>query len=178
MLLVALHFWNTSISSLHLKCGMFTPTLLDVAAITCLKRTGETFDPSSCKSDFSFDFDKATFGNYIIDQHIRDKKEVSKSFWLSIYVFCTRSIQVAKQYRTSAYLLHEGKLVCLRKLLLGCLYESLNQGETDIRDKVKSLIIPGPVWLFQLWFLATFRSKLDAFLPGDFEEAYKERSTE
>jgi len=94
MLLDALHFWNTSTSSLHLKCGMLTPTLLDVAAITGLKPTDETFVPSSCESDFSFYFDRATFGNYIIDQHIRDKEEVSDeehivflTFWLSIYVF-------------------------------------------------------------------------------------------
>jgi len=46
-----------------------------------------------------------------------------------------------------------------------------------MRDQVKSLIILGPVWLFQLWLLATFRSKHDAFLHEDFEEAYKERST-
>jgi len=45
MLIVALHFWNTSTNSLRLKCGMLTPTLLDVAAITGLKPTGQTFDP-------------------------------------------------------------------------------------------------------------------------------------
>jgi len=36
-LIAALHFWNPSTSSLHLKCGMFTPTLLDVADLTGLK---------------------------------------------------------------------------------------------------------------------------------------------
>ena len=92
--------------------------------------------------------------------------------------FCTRSIQVENQYMTLAYQLHEGKIICLSKLLLGCLYECLNQGATDIRDQVKSLIIHGLVWLFQLWLLAIFRSKLDACLPKDFIEAYKERSTE
>lgn len=45
-LLVALLFWNSSTNSLHLKCGMFTPTLLDVAAIIGLKHIGETFDPT------------------------------------------------------------------------------------------------------------------------------------
>jgi len=37
MLLSVLHFWNSSTNSLHLKYGMLTPTLLDVAAITGLK---------------------------------------------------------------------------------------------------------------------------------------------
>jgi len=67
MLLAALHFWNTWTNSLHLKCGMFTPTLLDVAAITGLKPTGEIFDRDSCESNITFDFDRATYGNYIID---------------------------------------------------------------------------------------------------------------
>lgn len=41
-----------------------------------------------------------------------------------------------------------------------------------------SLIIPGPIWLFQLWLLASFREKLKVFLPSDFKEAYKNKSTE
>jgi len=182
MLLVTLHFWNTLTNSLHLRCGMFMPTLLDVAAIIGLKPTGETFDPDACESNFFFDFDtdRAAFGNYIEDQHIRDEEEVSDeehiaflTFLLSLYVFCTRFIQVAKQYRTLAYQLHEGKQVCLSKLILGCLYESLNQGVADMRSQVKSLIIPGPIWLFQLWLSATFGSDLDAFLSKDFKEARK-----
>jgi hypothetical protein len=41
-----------------------------------------------------------------------------------------------------------------------------------------SLIIPGPIWLFQLWLLATFRTKLAVYLPTDFTKAYEDRSTE
>jgi len=40
------------------------------------------------------------------------------------------------------------------------------------------LIIPGPVWLFKLWLLATFREKLKVFIPIDFENAHANRSTE
>jgi len=57
ILLVALHFWKTSTNSMHLKCGMLTPTLLDVAAIIGLKPIGDFFDPDACESDFFFDFD-------------------------------------------------------------------------------------------------------------------------
>lgn len=56
MIIAALHFWSPLTTSLHLKCGMFTPTLLDVAGITGLKPTGETFDPDHHFSNFSFDF--------------------------------------------------------------------------------------------------------------------------
>lgn len=143
MLLVALHFWDTSTSNIHLKCGMLTPTLLDVT--------------DSCELDITFDFKRATFGNYIIDHYNSDNEEVSDeehiaflTFKLSMYVFCSRSIQVAKHYRTLAYQLHEGKQVCVSKLLLGCLYESFNQRAADMRNQTESLIILGPVWLFQL----------------------------
>jgi len=64
MLLVTLHFWNASTSSLHLKCGMLTPTMLDVAAITRLKITGEFFDLDSTSSNFYLDFKRPAFANY------------------------------------------------------------------------------------------------------------------
>ncbi|AES69921.1 hypothetical protein MTR_3g040010 [Medicago truncatula] len=106
MLLVALHFLDTSTNNLHLKCGMLTPTLLDVA--------------DSCELDITFDFKRGTFGNYIIDHYNTDTEEVSNekhiaflTFRLSMYVFCSRSIQVAKHYKTLAYQLHEGKQVCV-----------------------------------------------------------------
>ena len=87
---------------------------------------------------------------------------------------------MAKNYRSIAYQLHEGKQVCLSKLILGCLYECLNDGATDMSDQVESLIIHGFIWLFQLWLLATFKSKLTDtfFLLEDFEETYDKRSTE
>jgi hypothetical protein len=47
-----------------------------------------------------------------------------------------------------------------------------------MRDQVDSLIILGPIWLFQLWLRATFLSKLKASLPEDLEEAYNKRPTE
>jgi len=36
--------------------------------------TSEIFDPSGCESDINFNFPRATFGNYIIDQHKTDTK--------------------------------------------------------------------------------------------------------
>lgn len=63
MLLVAIHFWDTSTNNLHLKCGMLTPMPLDIA--------------DSCELDITFDFKRATFGNYIIDHYHTDTDEVS-----------------------------------------------------------------------------------------------------
>jgi len=122
---------------------MLTPTLLDVAAITGLKPTGETFDPSKCKSFVIFDFIKASCGPYIKLQHkpqdktfLDDEHIAFLTYWLSMYLFCTRSIQVAKHYRSLAYQLHKGKPICLSKLILGSLYESPTDGVADMRDQV------------------------------------------
>jgi predicted acetyltransferase len=94
MLIAALQFWNVSTSSLRLKCGMFTPTLLDVAAITSLKPTGEIFDCDNTSSYFHFDFKRAAFGHYIEDHHDTDSEETTDkehvaflTFWLSMYIF-------------------------------------------------------------------------------------------
>jgi len=60
------------------------------------------------------------------------------------------------------------------------LYENLNQAVVSIKEyqSGNSLIIPGPILLFQLWLLAAFRTKLKVFLTTDFIEAYNNRSTE
>jgi len=67
MLIAAFYFWKTSTSSLHLKCGILTPTLLDVAAITGLKPIGQTFDPEGYDSKISFNFTKFAYGIFIKD---------------------------------------------------------------------------------------------------------------
>jgi len=97
-----------------------------------------------------------------------------------MYIFCSRSIQVAKGYKVLAIQLHEGRGICLSKLILGSLCENLNQAVVSIKEYQygSSSIIPSPIWLFQLWLLATFRTKLKVFLPTDITKAYNSRSTE
>jgi len=70
MIIAALHFWNPSTCSLHLKCGMLTPTLLDVAGLTGLKPIGQTFDLDGHISELSFDFARPAYGNFILDHHV------------------------------------------------------------------------------------------------------------
>jgi len=141
ILIATLHFWNTSSSSLHLKCGMLTPTLLDVAAITGLKPTSSTFDPEGYESELSFDFNRFAYGIFIKEQHKTESVEVTVkehvaflTYWLSMYIFYTRSIQVVKGYKNLAIQLHEGRDVILSKLILGSLYESLNQAVVSIKE--------------------------------------------
>jgi hypothetical protein len=141
LIIAALHFWNPSTNNLHLKCGMLTPTLLDVAGITGLKPTGQTFDPDDQQSEFSFDFTRSAYGNFAIDHHDTLTTEVSDTehiafltCWLPRFIFCSRSIQIPKRLTTLAIRLHEGKNICLSKLILGSLYENLNQAVINIKE--------------------------------------------
>jgi len=154
MIIAALHFWNPSTNSLHLKCGMLTPTFLDVAGLIGLKPTSQTFDPDSHHSDMSFDFSRLAYDNFIKDQHVSTNPDVSDkehvaflTYWLSMYIFCLRSIQVPEKFKTLAIQLHEGRDIFLGKLILGSLYENLNQAVTSIKEyqSRSSLIIPGPI---------------------------------
>jgi len=134
-----------------------------------------------------FDFSRFAYGNFIKDQHIttstdvNDKEHVAfLTYWLSMYIFCSRSIQVPKKFKTLAIQLHEGREICLRKRIFRSLYENLNQAITSIKEyqSGSSLIIPGPIWLFQLWLLATFRTQLAFHPPAAFAKSYDDRATE
>jgi len=135
----------------------------------------------------SFDFSRLAYGNFIKDQHVTtnadvyDKEHVAfLTYWLSMYIFCSRSIQVPKKFKTLAIQLHEGREIFLSKLILGSLYENLNQAVTSIKEyqSGSSLIIPGPIWLFQLWLLATFRTQLVVHPPAAFAKACDDRAIE
>ena len=188
LIFAALHFWNPSNNSLHLKCGMLTPTLLDVAGLTSLKPTGYTFNPDVTTSQYSVNFDSPAYGLFIANNHDTKCAEVSAdehvaflTYWLSMHVFCSRSVQVPKKFMCLASQLHEGTDICLSKLILGSLYETLNQTTNNLRDYPQTggnLVVSGPIWLFQLWLLAIFGSKLASILPSSYTSAYSDKTTE
>jgi len=166
---------------------MLTPTLLDVVGFTGLKPIGQIFDPDNHVSELSFDFARYAYGNFILDHHVTSNTDVSDiehiaflTYWLSMYIFCSRSLQIPKKFTTLAIQLHEGRDICLGKLILESLYENLNQAVMSIKEFQSggSLIIPGPIWLFQLWLLATFKTKLAINLPPSLSKALEERSIE
>ena len=114
MLLASIYFWEGSTNTFHLPCGMLTPTLFDVAAITGLSPLGETFDPTLATTN-AFDFKRAGVQNYIEDHCGPDSEEVSDeehiaflTLWLSYYLFCSCSLQIAKSYIGLATQIHEG----------------------------------------------------------------------
>lgn len=169
MLLASLYFWEGSTNTFQLPCGMLTPTLFDVAVITGLSPLGETFDPT-LSAENTFTFSRASLLNYIEDHHNKDSVEVSDeeriaflTLWISYYVFCPGSLQIAKSYIALEIQIHEGRHISLRKLLLASLYQALGLETLKLKllaNTPKSLNLSGPLWLLQHWLNATFEYQL------------------
>ncbi|MCH88939.1 hypothetical protein A2U01_0009832 [Trifolium medium] len=111
---------------------MMTPTLLDVAAITGLRPTEETYDPTQESKNFTFDYKENTFSKYINENHDTKSSEVSDdehivflTLWLSHYILCSSSLQVAKRFIPMVIQIHEGRQFGLGRLILASLYESI-----------------------------------------------------
>lgn len=148
---------------------MLTPTLFDVAAITGLSPLGHTFDPT-LETRHAFDFDRPGFQNYMEDHYNKESEEVSDeehiaflTLWLSYYMFCPGSLQIAKSYIPLAIQLHEGRRVSLGKLLLAFLYYTLGKATLKLKllhETSRDLNIAGPMWLLQYWLNATFENTL------------------
>ncbi|CAJ2679323.1 unnamed protein product [Trifolium pratense] len=67
MIIAALHFFESSTNTFHFECGMMTPTLLDVAAITGLSPLGDTYDPCKASDTIKFDFRNKSYSKYIVE---------------------------------------------------------------------------------------------------------------
>lgn len=169
MLLESLYLWEGSTMTFQLPCGMLTPTLFDVATITGLSPLGETFDPTlSTKNTFMFGW--ASLMNYIEDNHNKDSVEVSNkepiaflTLWLSYYIFCHGSLQIAKSCIALAIKIHEDRQISLGKHLLASLYQALRLETLKLKilaNTPKSLNLSGPLWLLQHWLNATFEYQL------------------
>ncbi|GAU28512.1 hypothetical protein TSUD_156690 [Trifolium subterraneum] len=186
MIIAALHFFESSTNTFQFECGMMTPTLFDVAAITGLSPTGDTYDPTLAGSKIEPNIRAKSYTRYIEEQN-QLKGEVSYEehvafliFWLSQHVFCTRSLQVAKMFLPMAIQLHEGQQFGFGKLILGCLYENMRSVCENIKKTGDgyTFLGSGPFWLLQLWLNATFQVEMDLFLPDLHNEKVAKRQIE
>ena len=160
MLVASLLFWDYTHYTFHLPCGMVTPTLFDVAAITGLRPTGDYFDPEEMSEDqIGFSATKPTYTTYTNHYHDKSTDVVTDvehitflALWLSRFVFCMKSLQVTKKMVTLATQLHHGQNICLDELILANLYESISNGATQLKviKNRASLLLAGPFWLLQL----------------------------
>ncbi|KAH1206942.1 hypothetical protein GmHk_16G047242 [Glycine max] len=187
MLIAAMHFFESSTNTFQFKCGMMTPTLLDVAALTGLRPSGETYDPTNSSDNIKLVYKENTFSKYIaehkgpVEEEVSDEEHVAfLTLWLSHYVFCTKSLQVAKRFIPMALQIHEGQNFGFGRLLLAVLYESLGEACDDLKKSKdgSSFLVSGPMWLLQLWLNATFEQEMGLIIPQDYAEEVANRSIE
>jgi hypothetical protein len=187
MIIAAMHFFESSTNTFHFECGMMTPTLFDVSAITGLSPVGETYDPANTNPNIEFNYKEKTFQKYILENNQTGEEEVSDiehiaflTLWLSHYVFCSKSLQVAKKFIPIAIQLHLGRQFGLGRLILACLYESMQSLSANLKKTGDGTccLAAGPFWLLQLWLNATFEAELELFLHGDYEEEARKRQIE
>lgn len=128
---------------------------------------------------FNFPTNKASYSFFIVDHHRTTTQEVSDhehiailTFWISQYILCSSSIQVAKKFIGMATQIHEGRHLCLSKLILGTLYDSLGYASGVMQTSVdgKGIAASGPMWLFKFWLIATFKPKIWFFVPSIHDE--------
>lgn len=165
MLLSAIFFWEKASNCFHVPFGMITPTLLD-AAITGLRPTGilyhanlEPKNPISLLAKSSNDYN---FTNFISVHnlecgHVSDQEHVAfLLFGLSTHVFWTKSLKVSIKLLPLATLIHEGTPICLGKMVLAKLYESLSEAVKTLRASQLegAFSVSGPMWVLQFWLVA------------------------
>lgn len=165
MLLASIFFWEGSTNTFQFPCDMLTSTLFDVTTITGLNPLGENFT-LTLETTNEFTIEQFSFKNFIIDNHDKKTTKVSDTehiafltLWLSYYIFCSDSLQVAKKFVPLSIHLHEGRNISLSKLILANLYQSLGEASYKLKqlpETSKSFLLSGPLWLLQLWPNARF----------------------
>lgn len=95
---------------------MVIPTLLDVTSIIGLRSNGDVFDPTQQdKRTINFNSKLVIYNVFIAGHFETQTEDVSDeehidilTLWLSHYIFCSKSLKVAKKFVTLANQLHEG----------------------------------------------------------------------
>ena len=169
MVLTFIFFWEGSTNTFHLPCGMITPMLFDIVAITGLSPLGETYYPT-LPTNFKSDFSRPSLTQHSKDHHVKNTKDFCDmehiaflTSWLLYYLLCPSTLQIAKDYTNLAIQIHEGRNISLGKLLLAFIYQSMGLASLKVRILYKipkTLLLSGPLWLLQHWLNATFEYRV------------------
>lgn len=188
MLVTSLYFWKSTANKFQLPYGMMKPTIFDIATITGLCPTGESFNPNENDEDtINFNTNCANFGKYIEDHHDLTTDEVFDeeyihflASWLSRCIFYWKSLKVSKRYLTLVNQLHERRDIYLGQLILGSLYESLGLATKSLKNlqPKDNLLLVRPLWLLQLWLNSMFEPSLDVKKPNGADENIKKKCVE
>ena len=131
MLGAAFYFWNRTTNSFQIPYGMIGLTLFEVAAITGLDPTGENILSNiSLTHKYRINMLQTAYSAYIKNNTGMPNSDVSDNehvaflfYWLNAIVFLSKSVKAQTTLFPLAALLHEGRKLCLSKLLLAHLYE-------------------------------------------------------
>jgi hypothetical protein len=81
-----------------------------------IRPNGENFDPTKASKNIELTYKENTFSKYIAENMGKEGEEVSDvehvaflTLWLSHFVFCQKSLQVAKMFIPMAIQIHEGQ---------------------------------------------------------------------
>nr|AAS01932.1 hypothetical protein [Oryza sativa Japonica Group]ABF96962.1 hypothetical protein LOC_Os03g33730 [Oryza sativa Japonica Group] len=137
--------------------GPMTPTLIDISMITGLDVTSSA-NPMSLNTKNQYDFKTKSIGGwsdyvaaYIGQGPVTPREHVAfLLMWLEKFLFCRSSCSPTTNWQFVAEALETKRQFPLGKILLGYLYQMLNNASTKLI--VGSVVgAGGPWWLLQSW---------------------------
>jgi len=157
LMAAATYFWSNTINAFLFNQGPMTPTLIDIIMITGLDVTSSA-NPMSMNTKNQFDFKTKSIGGwsgyaaaYMGKRPVTPREHVAfLLMWLEKFLFCGSSCGLTTNWQFVAGALGSKKQFPLGKILLGYLYQMLNNASAKIA--VGSIVgAGGPWWLLQTW---------------------------
>nr|AAT01408.1 hypothetical protein [Oryza sativa Japonica Group] len=157
LMAAASYFWSNIINTFLFNQGPMTPTLIDITMITGLDVTSSA-NPMSMNTKNQFDFRTKSIGGwsgyvaaYMGQGSVTPREHVAfLLMWLEKFLFCGSSCGPTTNWQFVAEALESKKEFPLGKILLGYLYQTLNNASAKIA--VGSVVdAGGPWWLLQTW---------------------------
>nr|CAD39931.2 OSJNBa0091C12.9 [Oryza sativa Japonica Group] len=157
LIAAATYFSSNTINAFLLNQGPMTPTLIDITMITGLDVTSSA-NPTSLNTKNQYDFKTKSIGGwsgyvaaYMGQGSVTAQEHVAfLLMWLEKFLFCGSSCGPTTNWQFVAEALESKRQFPLGKIILGYLYQMLNNASTKI--VVGSVVgAGGPWWLLQTW---------------------------
>ncbi|BAD87103.1 aminotransferase-like protein [Oryza sativa Japonica Group] len=157
LMAAATYFWSNTINAFLFNQGPMTPTLIDITMITGLDVTSSA-NPMSMNTKNQFDFKTKSIGDwsgyvaaYMGQGSVTPREHVAfLLMWLEKFLFYGSSCGPTTNWQFVTEALESKKEFPLGKILLGYLYQMLNNASAKIA--VGSIVgAGGPWWLLQTW---------------------------
>nr|BAI39783.1 hypothetical protein [Oryza sativa Indica Group] len=157
LMAAASYFWSNTINAFLFNQGPMTPTLIDIIMITGLDVTSSA-NPMSLNTKNQYDFKTKSIGGwsgyvaaYIGQGSVTPREHVAfLLMWLEKFLFCGSSCGPTTNWQFLAEALETKRQFPLGKILLGYLYQMLNNASAKIA--IDSVVgAGGPWWLLQTW---------------------------